>query len=117
MPTSFFSPQGGMVSSITLNHLDDVLNSTVIAQANTSDLKTYSGLGMIFIVVSGDGDPDVNMIYVKDGGSEVIICPSNVNSIVAISFSVSLILRVRNTNPSQTKAYSSLSLTGFLNKV
>ena len=96
-----------------LKQFDDTTNKASLSAGATFTYKSYSGLGYANIVVAGDGDPDVNVTYSRDGGGDIVISASNIQATISVSFSTSLVLKAKNTNLSVPKNYSTESNTGI----
>lgn len=87
------------------------LSASVLAGATTT-LRTYTGKGSVRIVQKGNGDVNVTLEYVVDGGAPVSVATGNIQADVDVGFQVSLVIQQVNGDGANAHPSSDVSSTG-----
>lgn len=103
----------GIIVKPGINKIDDTFNLATVTANQTLILKTYTGTGSVQIVCNADGDSQVNMQYIIDGGAPVTITTADIRAEVVVGFKTSLIIQAVNTVGS-TKNYATSSAAGTI---
>jgi|GEM_PF-5249828 len=96
------------------NEFQNNVAKATVAKDTTVTVVSQTGQGHARVTVEADGDPQVNVVYSRDGVADVIISPSNVKGSATIGFTSSLAIKWRNADAANDKIGSGFSVTGSL---
>lgn len=91
---------------------DDTYNKSSIASSTTVSLHIYSGTGVAQVVINGDGDSDVQILYSVDGGADLSAGTSDQTNQFPVAFQTSLEIKAKNNNSTINKNKSTIGVTG-----